>query len=99
MCFFFFRKGIVSIFIKERIASRIRFVLRVGSGTGARAPHNDGPTIVPPESMKRIGNRRPKSIRLHNEMEVREEKTTITCGFCKQPSHNRRSYKNRNQVK
>ena len=92
---FFFRKGIVSRFIKEMIASRIR----VGSGTGARAPHNDGPTIVPPESMKRIGSRRPKSIQLHNEMEVREDKTTITCGLCKQPSHNRRSCKNRNQVK
>ena len=93
------RKGIVSGFVKERTASRIRFVLWVRSGTGARAPHNDGPTIVPPESMKRIGNRRPKSIRLHNEMEVREGKTTITCGLCKQSGHNRWSCKNRNQVK
>ena len=33
------RKGIVSRFIKERTASWIRFVLLVGSGTGARAPH------------------------------------------------------------
>ena len=43
----------------------------------------DGPTIVPPESMKRIGSGRPKSTQLHNEMNVREGKTTITCGLCK----------------
>ena len=53
---------------------------------------------VPPESMKRIGSGHPKSTRLHNEMDVREGKTTITCGLCKQPGHNRRSCKNRNQV-
>ena len=61
-------------------------------------PFYDGPTIVPFESMKRIGSRRPKSTHLHNEMDVRERKTTITCGLCKQPGHNRRSCKNRNQV-
>ena len=47
-------------------------------------PLYDGPTIVPPESMKRIGSGRPKSTRLHNEMNVREGKTTITCALCKQ---------------
>ena len=46
-------------------------------------PLYDGPTIVPHELMKRIGNGRPKSIRLHNEMDVREGKTTIICGLCK----------------
>ena len=61
-------------------------------------PFYDGPTIIPPESMKRIGSGRPKSTRLHNEMDVREGKTTITCGLCKQPGHNRRFCKNRNQV-
>ena len=61
-------------------------------------PFYDGPTIIPPESMKRIGSGRPKSTRLHNEIDVREGKTTITCGLCKQPGHNRRSCKNRNQV-
>ena len=61
-------------------------------------PLYDCPTIVPPESMKRIGSGRPKSTRLHNEMDVREGKTTITCGLCKQMGHNRRSCKNRNQV-
>ena len=30
--------------------------------------------------MKRIGSERPKSTRLHNEMDVRERKTTMTCG-------------------
>ena len=54
--------------------------------------------IVPPESMQRFGSRRPKSTRLHNEMDVREEKTLITCGLCKQLGHNRRSCKNINQV-
>ena len=49
----------------------------------------DGPTIVPSESMKRTSRGRPKSTCLHNEMDVREGKTTITCGLCKQPSHNR----------
>ena len=43
----------------------------------------DGPMIIPPESMKRIGSGRPKSTRLHNEMDAREGKTTITCGLCK----------------
>ena len=42
-------------------------------------PLYDGPTIAPPESMKCIGSGRPKSTRLHNEMDVREGKTTITC--------------------
>ena len=61
-------------------------------------PLYDGPMIVPPESMKRRGSRRPKSTWLHNEMGVREGKTTITCGLCKQSSHNRQSCKNKNQV-
>ena len=46
-------------------------------------PLYDGPMIIPPESMKHIGSGRPKSTRLHNEMDVREGKTTITCGLCK----------------
>ena len=41
-------------------------------------PLYDGPMIVPPELMKRIGNGRPKSTRLHNKMDVREGETTIT---------------------
>ena len=61
-------------------------------------PTYDGPTIVPYESMKRIGSGRLKSTRLHNEMDIREEKTIIKFGLCRQPSHNRRSCKNRNQV-
>ena len=61
-------------------------------------PLYDGPTIVPPESMKRIGSGRPRSTRLHNEIDVREEKTTITYGLCKQLGHNQQSCKNRNQV-
>ena len=61
-------------------------------------PLYDGPTIVSPKSMKRICSGHPKSTQLHNEMDVMEEKTTITCGLCKQPGHNRRSRKNRNQV-
>ena len=44
-------------------------------------PLYDGPTIVPHESMKHIVSRLPKSTRLHNEMDVREGKTTITCGL------------------
>ena len=54
--------------------------------------------LRPPESMKRIGSGRPKSIWLHNEMDIRKEKTTITCGLCKQPGHNRRFCNNINQV-
>ena len=61
-------------------------------------PLYDDPTIVPPEAMKCMGSGRPKSTRLHNEMDVREGKTTITCGLCKQLGHNRRSCKNINQV-
>ena len=58
----------------------------------------DGPIIVPSELMKRIGSGRPKSTRLNNEMDVREGKTTITGGLCKQTGHNHCSCKNRNQV-
>ena len=39
-----------------------------------------------------------KSTRLHNEMDIREGKTKIKCGLCKQQGHNRRSCKSRNQL-
>ena len=61
-------------------------------------PLYGGPTIVPPNSMQRMGSGHPRSTQLHNEMDVREGKTPITCGLCKQLGHNRRSCKNRNQV-
>ena len=61
-------------------------------------PLYDGPAIVPLELMKCIGSGRPKLTRFHNEMDVREGKTTITYGLCKQLGHNRQSCKNRNQV-
>ena len=57
-----------------------------------------GPTIVPLDSMQRMGSVRLRSNWLHNEMDVREGKTPITCGLCKQLGHKRRSCKNRNQV-
>ncbi|KAL6345799.1 hypothetical protein AAG906_017551 [Vitis piasezkii] len=41
-------------------------------------PPYDGPIIMPSESMKRASSGRPKSSRLHNEMDVREGKTSIT---------------------
>ncbi|RVX23680.1 hypothetical protein CK203_000755 [Vitis vinifera] len=55
-----------------------------------------GPVIVPADSMKRLSGGRPKSTRLHNEMDVREGKTSVTCGLCKQSGHNRRSCPNKN---
>ena len=55
-------------------------------------PPYEGPSIMPSESMKRTSCGLPKSSSLHNEMDVREGKTTITYGFCKQPSHNRRLF-------
>ena len=61
-------------------------------------PLYDGPAIVPPELRKHIGSGRPKSTRLHNEMNVREGNTTITCGLCKQLGYNMQSCKNKNQV-
>ena len=61
-------------------------------------PLYDGPTIVPHESMKHIVSGCPKSTRFHNEMDVREGKTTIKCGLCKQLGNNRRSCRSRNQV-
>ena len=61
-------------------------------------PPYDGPTIVPFDSMTCTSHGRPKSTRLHNEMDVREGKTTITYGLCKQPGHNRQSCQNRKQV-
>ena len=35
---------------------------------------------MPSESMKRTSRGHPKSTHLHNEMDVRKGKTTITCG-------------------
>ena len=61
-------------------------------------PPYDGPIIMPSESMKRASSGRPKSSRLHNEMNVREGKTSITCGLCKQSGHNRHSCQNSNRV-
>ena len=61
-------------------------------------PLYEGPTIVAPESMKRQLSGRPKSTRLHNEMDIREGKTRLKCGLCKQQGHNRRSCKSRNQL-
>ena len=58
----------------------------------------EGLTIVPYELMKCTSRGCPKSTRLHNEMDIREGKTTITCGFYKLSGHNRRSCRNRNQV-
>ena len=54
-------------------------------------PPYDGPTIVSYESMKCTSSGRPKYSRFHNEIDVRDGKTTITCGLCKKPGHNRRS--------
>ena len=46
--------------------------------------------------MKRVSGGQPKSTCLHNEMDLREGKTSITCGLCKQSGHNRRSCPNMN---
>ena len=46
--------------------------------------------------MKHVSGGRPKSTRLYNEMDVREGKTSVTCGLCKQSGHNRRSCPNKN---
>ena len=48
--------------------------------------------------IKHTSRGRPKSTCLHNEMDVKDRKTTITCGLCKQPSYNSPSCQNRNQV-
>ena len=61
-------------------------------------PPYDGLIIVPSKSMKRASSGRPKSSRLHNEMDVKEGKTSITCGLCKQSGHNRRSCQNSNRI-
>ena len=61
-------------------------------------PLYDGPTIVTFKSMKHTSHGHPKSTRLQNEMDVREGKSTITCGLCKEPDHNCISCQNRNQV-
>ena len=51
---------------------------------------------MPADSMKRVSDGRPKSTRLHNEMDVRKGKTSATCGLCKQSGHNRRFCPNKN---
>ena len=55
-----------------------------------------GLVIVPVDSMKRVSSGRSKSIHLHNEMDVRQGKASVTCGLCKQSGHNRHSCPNRN---
>ena len=45
--------------------------------------------------MKCVSSRRPKSTCLHNEMNVRKGKTSVTCDLCKQSGHNRHSCPNR----
>ena len=45
--------------------------------------------------MKRLTSGRPKSSRLHNEMDARETRTPQTCGLYKQSGHNQRSCPNR----
>nr|CAN68681.1 hypothetical protein VITISV_002621 [Vitis vinifera] len=47
-------------------------------------PQYNGPIIVSSDSMKRLTSGRPKSSRLHNEMDARETRTPQTCGLCKQ---------------
>nr|CAN61286.1 hypothetical protein VITISV_028650 [Vitis vinifera] len=58
-------------------------------------PQYNGPIIVSSDSMKQLTSGRPKSSRLHNEMDARETGTVQTCGVCKQSGHNRRSCPNR----
>ena len=55
----------------------------------------NGPIIVPLDSLKWLTSGRPKSSRLHNEMDARETRTLQARGLCKQSGHNRRSYPNR----
>ena len=54
-------------------------------------PQYNGAVIVPFDSMKHATSGRPKSSRLHSEMDAKEAKTQKTCGLCKQLGHNRRS--------
>ena len=61
-------------------------------------PPYDGPIIMPSESMKCVSSGWPKSSRLHNEMNVRKTKTSITCELCKQSSHDHLSCQNRNKA-
>ena len=58
-------------------------------------PQYNGPIIVPLDSMKCLTFGRPKSSRLHNEMDARKTRTPQTCGLCKQLGHNRRSCPNK----
>ena len=51
-------------------------------------PQYNGAVIVPSDSMKRATSGRPKSSRLHNEMDAKEAKTQQACGLCKQLGHN-----------
>lgn len=48
------------------------------------------PTLLPDPTMRRSAKGRPRSTRLHNEMDVREGRGTVRCGKCREPGHNRR---------
>ena len=57
-------------------------------------PQPDFPILHPnPEKLQDQG--RPRSSRMHNEMDWREPSAKIRCGACKQESHNRRKCPNK----
>ncbi|KAL6560408.1 hypothetical protein OROGR_003967 [Orobanche gracilis] len=47
--------------------------------------------LVPCDSMKRTKKGRPKSTRLHNEMDVRESRGSVRCSTCKEEGHNKKT--------
>ncbi|XP_027158043.1 uncharacterized protein LOC113759665 [Coffea eugenioides] len=53
-------------------------------------PPEEDIVLIPRDVMKRTTKGRPKSTRLHNEMDAREGQTKGTCSLCKQKGHNKR---------
>ena len=58
-------------------------------------PPADEMILVPSDSMKRTSKGRPKSTRLHNEMDIREGRGTVRCSNCKQEGHNKTTCPNK----
>ena len=53
--------------------------------------------VVLPDTSRVRGKGRPRSTRIHNEMDIREPSRKTNCGFCKKEGHNKRSCPDRHK--
>ncbi|CAL0317899.1 unnamed protein product [Lupinus luteus] len=59
-------------------------------------PSYTGPTFIPNPVMRRNRKGRPKTKRIHNEMDESQSQPYKKCGLCRTPGHNRKNCPNTN---